>query len=692
MSVTIIKDLEAAVLGAQRAVTIDELADGPGLVYRHPDSVQISYPKVVTPAIGTLPTSTTLNIGIVGAGPGGVAALYELRRLANATPNTLLNVTVFESDPANFLFTPGKHASNKKAITPRRAGRVSSYSVPNTIYEIGAMRFPSIAGLTWHYARAVFGGSTVVNPFPNPGTVPTEFTFGSQYDQYVGPDWLDMNSPTKLVRDLVIGGLVGTGQGTALFQIGGRDPYTIIGLLTNPATTPSELEQIGNDWIAFIQQYDAITLEGAVRRILTTRSASLPAVPGMTGQELINWCVELFGRFGFGTGGFKPLFSVSIVEIMRLILWDYSNEYTFPPDQAPGNVDFIAKLYSAATAAPPPNFRVTVQQGRVCDVFHYVNPRKAVVGYYLSGATQPTLQALDFVALAVPHEAAARMVSRLGNSSNPLPSGTLIGDIGATVPVTQTVLPALLLSTTGGQDAKNARPVAAISTLHMVSSSKVFATITVANAEGPEVPRFPASTGRPISAVISDCGLAATYMVPSPTNAQTKSFLVSYTWDDDSTRLQSSLSSWPEDAPPSGPSPMFNAMLNRTYRQDPRVGMESKWWLSTLLTNVVGTDRVSYDWTTTLATAGGFKLDMTGDYYQSNFTFRFHTHAAKPSVVDNRFFLASDSFTHLGGWLEGAFMSAINAVAGIVVGANNGVVASLNPEAQKLFTTLTPVT
>jgi tryptophan 2-monooxygenase len=47
--------------------------------------------------------------------------------------------------------------------------------------------------------------------------------------------------------------------------------------------------------------------------------------------------------------------------------------------------------------------------------------------------------------------------------------------------------------------------------------------------------------GAPISAVISDCGLAATYLVPSPTDPNNfRSFLVSYTWDDDSTKLENS--------------------------------------------------------------------------------------------------------------------------------------------------------
>jgi tryptophan 2-monooxygenase len=89
---------------------------------------------------------------------------------------------------------------------------------------------------------------------------------------------------------------------------------------------------------------------------------------------------------------------------------------------------------------------------------------------------------------------------------------------------------------------------------------------------------------------------------------------------------------------------------------------------------------------------------MTGDYNQSDICFRYHTHAqynnpARPPEqrLDSRVFLASCSYSHLGGWLEGAFMSAINAVAGVVVSLNQGSVGALNAEAQKLFTTLKPV-
>jgi len=692
MAVTIIKDLAQAALLRAAPVTIGELANGPGLSYRHPDSAQISYPLTVQTTLGSVPDGRT-TVAIIGAGPGGIAALYELRQVANANPRRAFEVVIFEADPSNFLFTP--RPVNPGHVIPRRAGRVSSYYTPHTVYEIGAMRFPSIAGLTWHYAERAFGAATVVNPFPNPGTVPTEFVFGSRFDRYFGAQWLDPNSPTKTVRDLVIEGLVGTGPNPP-YKIGPHTAAQVIGLLTNPNTPQPTLAQIQADWEVFIRDHDGTTLEAAVRFILATaqQNGHLPAITGLTGHQLLDWCVELFGRFGFGTGGFKPLYNISLVEMMRLVLWDYSNEYTFPPNLAPGNVDFIARLHDIAVG-PAANFRVTAAQARVSDVFHRDSPRLASVAYY-DAAGALNFASFDYAIIALPHDAATAMVNRLGYAPHPL-GNPPIGDFGNSARPGYNVLPALLLSTQPGQDTVNARAVTAVSMLHMTRWSKVFATITNAAATEAPVPQFPA--GHPISAVVSDCGLAATYMVPSPTNPNYRSLLVTYTWDDDSTKLEHSFAQWPQNISPPGSAAMFNAMLNRTYRQNPATPADpnSKWWLFTVLTRSVQTDRVSWDWSTYL-TAGGFKLDMTGDHNQSDLCFRYHTHAlyhdpALPPTerLDSRVFLASCSFSHLGGWLEGAFMSAVNAVAGVVVSLNQGRVTALNPEARKLFTTLKPV-
>jgi tryptophan 2-monooxygenase len=255
--------------------------------------------------------------------------------------------------------------------------------------------------------------------------------------------------------------------------------------------------------------------------------------------------------------------------------------------------------------------------------------------------------------------------------------------------ITALALPPLLLSKT--YEAPNARIVTAMSQLHMVRSSKVFGTIESAKLNDPL--KVPQHQGKPITAVISDCGLAASYVVPSPASSDVtySTFLASYTWNSDSTRLQHDFGHYPQNPPtPDGSTDetanaMYQSMVNRATRdiKDPVTGEYKRWWFAELLSNARREDRFVFDWTTN-KTAGGFKLDMTGDYYQSNLCFRYHTHALD-TQLRNRFFLASDSYSHLGGWLEGAFMSAINAVAGIVVAENNGNVGALNEEARGLF-------
>jgi tryptophan 2-monooxygenase len=224
-------------------------------------------------------------------------------------------------------------------------------------------------------------------------------------------------------------------------------PEDLIKVLKDPTASDNDLEDIQKIyWPQFIRGHDGTTLEAAVRFILTNaqQAGRLPRVMGLTSAQLLDWCVELFGRFGFGTGGFKPLYNISLVEMMRLVLWDYSNEYTFPPNLAPGNVDFIAQLYDRATR-PSGNFRVTEVRARVSDVFLRDSPREAGIAFYdntgfIRSAT------FSYAILALPHDAATALVNRLGYSPTPL-NDPEIGDPGKTTHPGFAVLPGLLLST-----------------------------------------------------------------------------------------------------------------------------------------------------------------------------------------------------------------------------------------------------
>ncbi len=75
-----------------------------GRFYRHPDSALVSYPVAVDNALGMLP-DRPYYIAIVGGGAAGIAALYELSRLAKQLTVGKINVTLYETDPDSF--SPG---------------------------------------------------------------------------------------------------------------------------------------------------------------------------------------------------------------------------------------------------------------------------------------------------------------------------------------------------------------------------------------------------------------------------------------------------------------------------------------------------------------------------------------------------------------------------------------------------------
>lgn len=684
MSITVIRNLAKAA----NAHTVADVAKV-GRYFRHPDSVRIVYPTIVQQPIGALPAGKDLNVAIVGAGAAGIAALSELSRVVSDKTGAV-NVSLYESDPDHFLFSLARGLT----VRGKKAGRVLAVqSDDSTVYEVGAMRFPESAGLTWQYALRAFGADADVRVFPNPGKIATEFVFGHRTDRYKGDLWQDPDSPTRAVRDLVVSRLVGV-NATALWPIGSRTPGQVSELIKSEDTTDAVLQQIDQDWKQFIADYDGVSLEGAVRTIIRDYGSGLPSMPGLSPAETQNYYVELFGRFGFGTGGFKSLFGISLVEMMRLILWDYSNEYTLPVKE---NVDFIRQLYLHTLAgAPAGKFNVTPIHARVSDVFHreVEGANVAVVTHYAAGGDKLMDTTFDYVILCLPHEQLIGLVTRAGYAPKARPSVTF-GDaaLGLESRAFTGVLPPLLLSRTS--DIPNARAASAVSMLRMVRSSKVFGTIH--NDALANLPTLTLADGtkEPIKAVVSDSGLATSYIVPSSLSADYSSVLVSYTWDDDSTRLQRDFGAYPQNPPADAAADLANGMFTRMINRadkDMKLqadGSYTRWWFVDVLNKVQQTNRLVFDWTTN-GSAGGFKLDLSGDHYQSNFCFRYHTHAQHPEL-GNRMFMASDSFSHLGGWLEGAFMSAVNAVAGVILAANGGKTESLNSEAAKLFSTLDSV-
>lgn len=686
-----------------------------GKNYRHPDSVLVSYPNAAKNTLGSFPKNKDYKIAIIGAGASGIASLYELSRIARNQNSGKINVTLYESDYNNFIKLKNSISPRNLDFYGKRAGRVFAArsrereEKDHSVYEIGAMRFPEIAGLTWHYASIAFGDDKSVEIFPNPGKVPTEFVFGDRVDRYVYKNgteyWLDGNSPTKVIKDIIKEGLAGTEKepNISLYPIGCKDPIKISNELKNKDTTKVRLKEIQQQWKNFVNAHDSITLESAVRRIVKEKVKCLPQIAGVEKEEdKINYYVELFGCFGFGTGGFKSIFNISLIEMMRLILWDYSNEYMLPVEE---NVQFFSNLYDKA-CKDNSKFVVNVEHARVCDVCHSGSGDgvKAIVFDYKirdSDAKEEnciTRGEYDFAILAIPPKQLSAVVSRAGfnNTERNIKFGDYVGDHDQTMINEVLARPPLILS--NSNETPNANIITAINQVHMVTSSKVFGTIKASNFNkiSPEL-TIGEKFGK-IKAIVSDCGLASSYIVPSPIKVSGKktlssepeyySFLISYAWEDDTKKILGKFNVYPMNSEYLDVTKldkneqMINSIINHTIRdiKEPLEKVYKRWWLGDLLTTAKKanalTDMLSYDWTTN-HTAGAFKLDMTGGYYNSHLCFRYHTHALNPNLY-NRFFLANDSYSHLGGWLEGAFMSAINAVSGIIVAANGGGSNGLN--------------
>ncbi|CAG8754769.1 12389_t:CDS:2, partial [Gigaspora margarita] len=416
--------------------------------------------NITEESIGKI-SDKVFNIGIVGAGPSGIYALYELSKI---NYNQKIKVSLYESDPNNFTIS-GEYET---------------------------------AGLTWYYAGKVFGINKKVNPFLNPGAVTIEFVFGDRVDHYISSDWEDPDSLALKIKELVKNKLWEDDC-----KIGNRTPKDVSSSLKREDTLPQTLKDIHSDWKTFVTKYDGMTLGSAVHNIILDSIDKLPGISGLGSlAEKVNYYFELFGYFGFGIGPFKLVFNMSIVEIMRLLLWDYSSEYLFPVAE---NVDFINKLYKEVKNIKNKEvFDIENIHVKVCDIFHRMDEKLAGVAYY-------DLEKYE----TIPQEPATQIISSFGSTTIRIYYGEVgTPSIGLKKIYNDDddkgILLSLMLSIKNGEEAANAQLIAAIDSLHM-----------------------------------------------------------------------------------------------------------------------------------TLA-------------------------------LDNRFFLASCSYSHLGGWLEGAFMSAINAVSGIVVAANNG--------------------
>lgn len=252
-----------------------------------------------------IPNPSSFKVAVVGTGPAGVVAAYELLRLG-------VNVDIYSSDQASY-----------------RYGRAFSYPFPGNeqyLAEMGAMRFPpSEAGLFFYLKKFGIGYS---DKFPDPGKVDTLlYVNGKSYT------WPAGGSAPSLF-DTVTAGLKALMTEDTLY--GQR-------LLVAPTTMAQDMIEGAYDsarlaWQDWITHFEHLSF-GAGLSALFQLNQYPPGGTKWTDDDM-----EIFGTIGVGSGGFGSLFSVQFLEIFRLFVNELETDQKFIPTG-------IASVYDAIATA-----------------------------------------------------------------------------------------------------------------------------------------------------------------------------------------------------------------------------------------------------------------------------------------------------------------------------------------------------
>ncbi len=220
--------------------------------------------------IASLPSgSLTMQVAIVGAGPAGMVAAYELLKLG-------LTPVVFE-------------ASN------RIGGRNwSQYFLDGTapsvvIAEMGAMRVPTQNKVFYYYAD-LFG--LQFSDFPDPGKVPTLLYYENELYDWQPTDPAPPG-PFAAIRN---------------------DFNDFVGPLLTKIWTPwaqQDWTTVQQIWQSYIDEYKDTSFYEAL----------VEGIPKWSTEDL-----NAFGALGMGSGGFGPLYSVGFLELLRILVNQFESD------------------------------------------------------------------------------------------------------------------------------------------------------------------------------------------------------------------------------------------------------------------------------------------------------------------------------------------------------------------------------
>ncbi|MBB6523038.1 hypothetical protein [Pseudoteredinibacter isoporae] len=676
---------------------------------RYPDSPLGDYAGIFQHGLfNTLDTiKGELDIGVVGRGAGALGVMMFLAELADKNPELALNVYNFYYDPT---------VEKGDASYDEKFGRIYSHNgrgknEENIYREIGCMRFPSIATCTWNMANKAFPEDIdqPLSVFPNPGDVASQFCWRDidfKYDNSGSP-----NPDYALVNEFVVNviqslsedvrsndgnnwGAFGSSLGNApllyslvdverlginpgqwnaqLFQellIPGGGPYSALpeGALFHEGNIITALEyaeinyanspeiskpeafsqSIKLAWEKYVSDHDIalnVLIESTIRTIVEADQDRYP--------QSISYYLELFGRYGFGSGGFRPLNAVSFLEIARLLVWNYADEYLLPNatgDSTTGNCDLGIRLMALITRSrlnyiPKPSCEVlllgALEDGESSNLLYYKD--------HTSPDKRIEHQIVDSAFICTAHHSAQEVFEPF-SANAVIPKGTTLNKLDGAELADDIHLPF------SGFKNPEYSIINALKSVHMMRSGKYFSSISQKAWQD----LAPTVNGEQIKQIVHDSDCAATYILDG---VDSKNVLLSYVWGDEGSNGGYHFMAEGQAQP--GLSDDSGEIIARLRKSVDRVDdSNEQWWFASLIAdeNLDGNNGYAYNWSMDQA-RGGFKLDYPKEHHLVSLL--YDNYRLQDSTVAYKVYFAGCSYSHLGGWLEGAFMTAINSVAG----------------------------
>ncbi len=512
------------------------------------------------------------EVAIVGAGCAGLTAAYELMKMG-------LKPVVYEADQigGRMRSIPFEHA-------------------PDAVAEMGAMRFPPTSTTLYQYFDKV-GIETI--EFPNPLGPATPSTVVDLKGQtYYAEKLADLPQAFTDVADAWRKTLED-----------GADLHAI-----QNAIRERDTQALKSAWGKLVRELDDETFWGFLTKSHHFKSFELR---------------EIFGKVGFGTGGWDTDYPSSMLEILRVVLTEADDNHR---GVVGGSQQLPLRLWKRS-----PQRLAHWPAGTSLESLHGGRTRGAVTDIRRTHPNRYTITDAD-------------------------------GETRTYDAVIVTAQSWMLLNNIRCDDDLFPSNVwSAIEQTHYMGSSKVFVLVDRPfwkdkDAQGRDV----------MSMTLTDRMSRGTYLLDQGLDANGNEkpgvICLSYTWEDDSRKIV-----------PLGATERMDLMLKSLQAIYPNVDIRS---------HIIETPK-TVSWETERNFMGAFKANLPGHYrYQE----LLYTHFMQRDLDARHrgIYLAGDDISWTAGWAEGAITTALNAVWA-VMDQFGGSTAPTNPGPGDVFDMIAPV-